>query len=164
MYKQTVSGFDSPVISIIFEIFVFLLYTGGLEAVYGTEYAGVWYYVLSTALFAAVSVYIYIATVTKYEYAILDNELILRKFVRKRPQRIYSVKLIRSNCVYCNKGIKYLTISAQDTKHMYIPGFDLFRKKCAVVFVSNNGVRRKLIFKPDKALDEEIFRIKTIKW
>lgn len=164
MYKQTVSGFYSPVISVVFEIFMFLLYVSGIEGVYGTEYAGIVYYVLTTAAFAAVSVYIYIATVTKYEYAILDNELILRKFVHKRPQRIYSVKLIRSNCVYCNKGMKYLTLSAQETKHMYIPGFDIFRKKCAVVFVDNGGVRRKLIFKPDKALDEEIFRIKTTIW
>lgn len=164
MYKQTVYGFRSPIVAGIFEAFLFLLYTAFIELVWGTEYSSILYYVGVTAVFLLLSIYIFIVTITKYEYAILDNELFVRKFINGKLHRIYAVKLVRSNCVYCNKGLRYLTTSAKETVRTYIPGFDIFNKRCAVVFSDRDGIRRKLILKPDKQLDEEIFRIKTTKW
>lgn len=164
MYKQTLYGFRSPIVAAIFEIFFFLLYTSAIEAAWGTEYSSFLYYLAVTVIFALISIFIFIGTVTKYEYAVLDHELIIRWFTYGKIRRIYSINLVRSNCVYCNRGLRFLTTSAKETKHCYVDGFELLRKKCAIVFTDRGGVRRKLIFKPDKALDEEIYRIKTAKW
>ena len=44
---------------------------------------------------------------------------------------------------------------------MYIYGFGFLTNKCAIVFVDSHGEKTKIVFKPDKELDEEIYRIKT---
>ena len=89
MYKQTVFGIKSPVLAIIFEIFAVLMYSSVLEAIYKTKYYNIFTVALLTLAFAAVTVYIFIATLVKYEYAILDNELILRKYFKKKLQKIF---------------------------------------------------------------------------
>ncbi|MBR4879933.1 MAG: hypothetical protein IKU13_08920 [Clostridia bacterium] len=164
MYKQTLYGFRSPLVAGIFETFLFLLYTSFIETAAGTELSSFLYYLTITLVFALVSVYIFIGAAVKYEYALLDSELILRKFVMGKIRRIYSVSLVRSSCVYCNKGIRFITTSASETKHLYHIGFIPFAKKCAIVFTDRDGIKRKLIFKPDKELDELIYRVKTAEW
>lgn len=163
MYKQTVFGIKSPVLAIIFEIFAVLMYSSVLEAIYKTKYYNIFTVVLLTLAFAAVTIYIFIATLVKYEYAILDNELILRKYFKKKPQKIFSVKLVKSNCIYYRKERRYFAPIVKDTYRMYMPLANIFRASSIIVF-SDGGVRTKLIFKPDKRMDEEIYRIKTAQW
>lgn len=164
MYKQTIYGIISPLISIVMEVFTVLLYASGLEAVYKTSHGTFGFYVVTTGLFLFVTINIFIATITKYEYAILDHELILRKFVNDKPKKIYSVKLVRSNCIYYNNGINYFSPIVKNTRWMYLWMFGMFKRKCAIVFVDQDGVRTKLIFRPDPELDAEIYRIKTTQW
>ena len=164
MYKQTLYGFRSHIVAGIFETFLFLLYTSFIETAIGTELSSFLYYLVITLVFVLVSVYIFIGAAVKYEYALLDTELILRKYVLGKVRRIYSVTLVRTNCIYCNKGIRFVTTPASETKLLYQVGFLPFARKCAIVFTDRDGIKRKLIFKPDSQLDELIYRVKTAQW
>ncbi|MBQ6867635.1 MAG: hypothetical protein IJO16_03055, partial [Clostridia bacterium] len=99
MYKQMLFGFQSPIVAGIIETFAFLLYTSFIEFAWGTEYGGFLYYVGITVVFILISLYIFIGAITKYEYAVLYKELIMRKYIRGNIIRIYSINLIHSNCI-----------------------------------------------------------------
>lgn len=164
MYKQRIEGIRRPILAIVLAVFVMLLFASVLETIYKTSYATLAAYVIAVSLFTALLYFIYEITVVKYEYAVLDNELIVRKFRRAKPARIFSIKLVRSNCIYKSKGSAFALPWGKHIHPMYLPFMNVFQHTASISFVDNDNIRIKIYFKPDDILNEEILRIKTTKW
>lgn len=164
MYKQRIEGIRRPILAVVLAVFVTLLFSSVLESIYKTSYATIVAYVITFVLFLALLFFIYEITVVKYEYAVLDNELIVRKFRRAKPARIFSVKLVRSNCIYKSKSSAFALPWGKHIHPMYLPFMNVFQHTASISFVDTDNTRVKIYFKPDEILNEEILRIKTTKW
>ena len=164
MYKQRIEGIRRPILAVVLAVFATLLFSSFLEAVYKTSYATVTAYVIAVVLYVTIMYFLYIITTVKYEYAILDNELIIRKFCRKQPARIFSIKLVRSNCIYKSKNSIFTFPGKKNVYHMYLPLVNFIKNTASITFVDNDNIRIKIYLKPDDILNEEILRIKTTKW
>lgn len=160
MIKQKVTGFRHTVFPVLAEAFLFLLMLSILEAVYQTPYSTVSVWVGAILLFTVITAVIVHNLVCSYEYRLLQDTLVLCRFVRGREVRRHAVPL-RDPGVAVYRGVQRLhSLRVRCRVHRYyLPFFGGVRRTTVLCPGRIGTAPIKLVFKPSDELFDAVMAV-----